>query len=147
MSLKEKLMDDLKIAMKEKDQLRKSVIIMVRASVKQYEVDKKVELEDEDILDIMTKQVKQKRDAIEEFAKGDRQDLVDEAKAEIDILMEYLPPQLTEAEIKQIVSEVVQEVGATTAKDMGKVMSALMPKVKGRVDGKMLNQVVKQFLQ
>jgi uncharacterized protein YqeY len=147
MSLKEKLMDDLKIAMKEKDQLRKSVIIMVRASVKQYEVDKKVELDDEDILDIMTKQVKQKRDAIEEFAKGDRQDLVDEAKAEIDILMEYLPPQLTEEEMKQIVSEVVKEVGATTAKDMGKVMSALMPKVKGRADGKMLNQVVKQFLQ
>ncbi|MDF2548145.1 GatB/YqeY domain-containing protein [Anaerosolibacter sp.] len=147
MSLKEKLMDDLKIAMKEKDQLRKSVITMIRAAIKQYEVDKRVELDDESILDIMSKQVKQKRDAIEEFAKGNRQDLVDEAKAEIDILMEYLPQQLTEEEMKQIVSEVVKEVGATTAKDMGKVMSALMPKVKGRADGKLLNQVVRQFLQ
>ncbi|MBB6217930.1 hypothetical protein HNQ80_004066 [Anaerosolibacter carboniphilus] len=147
MSLKEKLMDDLKIAMKEKDQLRKSVITMIRASIKQYEVDKRAELDDEGILDIMTKQVKQKRDAIEEFAKGNRQDLVDEAKAEIDVLMEYLPQQLTEEEMKQIVSEVVREVGATTAKDMGKVMSALMPRVKGRADGKILNQVVKQFLQ
>lgn len=147
MSLKEKLMDDLKIAMKEKDQLRKSVITMIRAAIKQYEVDKRVELDDESILDIMSKQVKQKRDAIEEFAKGNRQDLVDEAKAEIDILMEYLPQQLTEEEMKLIVSEVVKEVGATTAKDMGKVMSALMPKVKGRADGKLLNQVVRQFLQ
>ncbi|KXG75868.1 GatB/YqeY domain-containing protein [Thermotalea metallivorans] len=147
MALKERLMEDLKTAMKEKDQLRKSVITMVRASIKQYEVDHRVELDDEGILEIMMKQVKQKRDAIEEFAKGNRQDLVDEAKAEIDVLMEYLPRQLTAEEIAQIVSEVVKEVGASSAKDMGKVMSALMPKVKGRADGKLVNQIVKQFLQ
>lgn len=146
MSLKERLMADLKEAMKEKNRLRKSVITMVRASVKQYEVDHRVELADEDILDIIVKQVKQKRDAIEEFAKGDREDLVEEAKAEIDVLMDYLPQQLTEEEITQIVSKVIDEVGANSVKDMGKVMAALMPKVKGRADGKVVNKIVKQFL-
>lgn len=146
MSLKERLMADLKEAMKEKKRLRKSVITMVRASVKQYEVDHRVELADEDILDIIVKQVKQKRDAIEEFAKGDREDLVEEAKAEIDVLMDYLPQQLTEEEITQIVSKVIDEVGANSVKDMGKVMAALMPKVKGRADGKVVNKIVKQFL-
>ena len=147
MSLKERLMNDLKEAMKDKNQLRKSVITMIRAAVKQIEVDKRTELDDEAICDIMTKQVKQKRDAIEEFARGGREDLVNEAKGEIDILMEYLPQQLTAEEISDIVSQTVDEVGANSAKDMGKVMSALMPKVKGRADGKLVNQIVKQFLQ
>ena len=147
MSLKERLMNDMKEAMKEKQQLRKSVITMARSAVKQVEIDSRVELDDEGVIEILTKQVKQKRDAIEEFAKGQREDLVDEAKAEIDILMEYLPQQLTEEEITKIVSQVVDQVGANSAKDMGKVMSALMPKVKGRADGKLVNQVVRQFLQ
>jgi len=147
MSLKERLMNDLKDAMKEKKQLRKSVITMVRAAIKQVEVDNRVELDDESIIDIMSKQVKQKRDAIEEFARGGREDLVNETKEEIKILMEYLPQQLTEEEISQIVSRIIDEVGANSAKDMGKVMSALMPKVKGRADGKLVNQIVKQYLQ
>lgn len=147
MSLKERLMNDLKDAMKEKKQLRKSVITMLRAAIKQVEVDNRIELDDEDIINIMSKQVKQKRDAIEEFAKGNREDLVKEAKEEIEILMEYLPHQLTENEITQIVSQVIHEVGANSPKDMGKVMSALQPRVKGRVDGKLVNKIVKQFLQ
>ncbi|MEW9122999.1 MAG: GatB/YqeY domain-containing protein [Thermotaleaceae bacterium] len=147
MSLKEKLMEDLKTAMKEKEQLKKSVITMVRASIKQYEVDHRAEVDDEGIVDIMTKQVKQKKDAIEEFTKGGREDLVNEAKAEIDVLMTYLPEQLTEEEISEIVVQVLKETGASTAKDMGKVMAALMPKVKGRADGKLVNQVVKKHLQ
>lgn len=136
MSLKQRLMDDLKEAMKEKDKLRKSVITLVRSAIKQYEVDHRVELDDESIIDIMAKQVKQKRDAIEEFAKGGREDLVDEAKAEIEVLMQYLPQQLTEDEITQIVSQTVDEVGANSMKDMGKLMGALMPKFKGRADRK-----------
>ena len=147
MSLKERLMNDLKDAMKEKKQLRKSVITMLRAAVKQVEVDCRIDLDDEGIIDIMSKQVKQKRDAIEEFAKGNREDLVNEAKAEIEILMEYLPQQLTEDEISQIVNEVIDEVGANSPKDMGKVMNALKPRVKGRADGKLVNKIVKQFLQ
>ncbi len=147
MSLKDKLMNDLKIAMKEKQQLRKSVITMARAAIKQIEVDRRVELDDEAVIEILSKQVKQKRDAIDEFAKGGREDLVNEAKAEIDILMDYLPQQLTEEEVTKIVSQVVDEVGANSPKDMGKVMSALMPKIKGRADGKLVNKVVRQFLQ
>ncbi|WP_053957569.1 GatB/YqeY domain-containing protein [Inediibacterium massiliense] len=147
MLLKERLMADLKEAMKEKDKMKKSVVTMLRSAIKQYEIDHKVELDDESILDIISKQVKQKKDAIDEFAKGDRQDLVDEAKAEIDILMGYLPEQLTKEELSQIVSQVIDEVGANSMKDMGKIMSAIMPKVKGRADGKTINQIVKQFLQ
>lgn len=146
MALKERLMDDLKVAMREKDQLRKSVVTMIRAAVKQVEVDNRVELDDESIVEIITKQVKQQRDAIEEFAKGGREDLVDSAKAEIEIMLDYLPKQLTEEEITEIVSQVVNEVGANSPKDMGKVMSALMPKIKGRADGKVVNKIVKQFL-
>ena len=147
MSLKERLMLDLKQAMKEKDKLKKSVITMVRASVKQYEVDNRIEMDDEKVLDIMIKQVKQKNDAIEEFTKGDREDLVNEAKAEIDVLMKYLPQQLTEDEIKVIVKESIDEVKAETMKDMGKLMGTLMPKIKGKADGKIVNKFVREFLQ
>ncbi|MBF8982005.1 GatB/YqeY domain-containing protein [Lutibacter sp. B2] len=147
MSLKERLMLDLKQAMKEKDKLKKSVITMVRASVTQYEVDNRVEMDDEKVLDIMIKQVKQKNDAIEEFAKGNREDLVNEAKAEIDVLMKYLPQQLTEDEIKVIVKQSIEEVGAENMKDMGKLMATLMPKIKGKADGKIVNKFVREFLQ
>ncbi|WP_129596763.1 GatB/YqeY domain-containing protein [Anaerophilus nitritogenes] len=147
MLLKERLMADLKEAMKEKNKMKKSVVTLLRSAIKQYEIDHKVELDDESILDIISKQVKQKKDAIDEFTKGDRQDLVDEAKAEIDILMGYLPEQLTKEELSQIVSQVIDEVGANSMKDMGKIMSAIMPKVKGRADGKTINQIIKQFLQ
>ncbi|QZY56547.1 GatB/YqeY domain-containing protein [Crassaminicella profunda] len=147
MSLKERLMADLKAAMKEKNKVKKSVVTMVRSAIKQYEVDNRAELDDEGILEIISKQVKQKKDAIEEFAKGDRDDLVNEAKAEIDVLMDYLPEQLTEDEVSQIVTQTIEEIGANSIKDMGKVMSAVMPKVKGRTDGKTVNKIVKQFLQ
>lgn len=146
MTLKEQLMADLKDAMKSKDKMKKSVITMIRASIKQFEVDNRAELSDEQILDIMFKQVKQKRDAIVEFEKGDRADLVDEAKAEIEVLMNYLPKQLTEDEIRVLVKEAVEAVGATSPKDMGKLMGALMPKIKGKADGKVVNKIVREYL-
>ncbi|MCT4605281.1 MAG: GatB/YqeY domain-containing protein [Marinisporobacter sp.] len=146
MALKERLMADLKAAMKEKNKVKKSVITMVRSAIKQYEVDNRVELDDESILEIISKQVKQKKDAIEEFAKGGRDDLVDEAKAEIEVLMDYLPEQLTEDQVSEIVSKVIEEIGANSMKDMGRIMAAVMPKVKGRTDGKTVNKVVKQIL-
>jgi uncharacterized protein YqeY len=147
MALKQRLMDDLKEAMKAKDKLRKSVITMVRADIKQHEIDNRVELDDDKIIDILSKQVKQKKDAIEEFHKGNREDLVNQAKDEIEILMEYLPQQLEEEEITKIVEEVIAKVGATSLKDMGKIMAKLMPEVKGRADGKVVNKIVRQFLQ
>jgi len=147
MSLKQRLTDELKNAMKNKDQLRKNVITMIRADIKQIEVDKRVELTDDDVIDIIAKQAKQRRDSMEEFAKGGRQDLVDQAKQEVDVLMEYLPEQLSDEEIEKIIKEVVTETGATSMKDMGKIMAAAMPKLKGKADGKVVNQIVKKILQ
>lgn len=147
MSLKERLASELKEAMKNKDQLRKNVITLIRADIKQIEVDKRVELSDEDIIEIISKQAKQRRDSIEEFEKGSRQDLVEQAKSEAELLMGYLPEQLSVEEIVIIIKEVVAEIGATSMKDMGKVMATAMPKLKGRADGKVVNQVVKDCLQ
>jgi len=147
MSLKQRLTDELKNAMKNKDQLRKNVITMIRADIKQIEVDKRVELTDDDVIDIIAKQAKQRRDSMEEFAKGGREDLVDQAKQEVAMLMDYLPEQLSEEEIETIIKEVVTETGATSMKDMGKIMAAAMPKLKGKADGKVVNQIVKKILQ
>ncbi|WP_054251922.1 GatB/YqeY domain-containing protein [Neofamilia massiliensis] len=146
MSLKEKLMEDLKTSMKNKDILRKNTITMVRAAIKQEEVDKRIDLDDEGIIQIMGKQLKEKRNSIEEFQKGNRQDLVDQAEAEIAILLEYLPKQLTEEELTEIVKEVLDQGGYTSMKDMGKIMKDVMPKVQGKADGNMVNQVVRKIL-
>ncbi|MGF7056351.1 GatB/YqeY domain-containing protein [Brassicibacter mesophilus] len=147
MSLKEKLMDDLKTSMRNRDKTRKDVVTMIRAAVKQKEVDERVELDDESIIDIISKQVKQKKDAVEDFQKGQRQDLVELTEKEIEILLEYLPLQLTEAELDEIVKAAIDEVGANTAKDIGKIMSNVLPKVKGRADGSLVNKIARQYLK
>lgn len=146
MSFKQVLQEDLKAAMKEKDTIRKNVITMVRASILQLEKDKKIEMNDEDILDVIAKAVKQRRDSIPEFERGNRPDLVQNLEREIQILMSYLPQQLTEEEIDKIVSQTIFEVGAQSPKDIGLVMKALMPKIKGRADGRIVNQLVKKHL-
>lgn len=147
MSLKEVLQQDLKTAMKDKDTIRKNVITMVRASILQIEKDKKIELDDEGVIEVIAKGVKQRKDSIPEFEKGNRQDLIENINKEIDILMAYLPQQLSDDEVSRIVADTIFEVGANSAKDIGKVMSALMPKVKGRADGKLVNILVKQQLE
>ncbi len=147
MSLKAKLMDDLKVAMREKQVARKSTITMLRAAIKQVEVDKRVELDDESIVEIVAKQIKQKRSAIDEFTKGERQDLADEALMEIELLMAYMPEQLSLEEVSKLVQETINEVGAQTMKDMGKVMGVLQPKVKGVADGKTVSNMVKELLK
>ena len=147
MSLKEKLQEDLKSSMKNKDTNKKSVITLIRASIKQYEVDNRVELGDEEITDLIAKQLKQTRDSRDEFAKAGREDLVEKADAEIEILKEYLPQQLSEEELNEIVISTISEVGATSMKDMKNIMSSIMPKVKGRADGKLINELVKKNLQ
>lgn len=147
MSLKVKLMDDLKLAMKNKDEVRKSVVTLLRSGIKQFEVDNRTELDEEGILDIVAKQLKQRRDSLEEFKKAGREDLINETESEIKILMEYLPAQLSEEEIEKIVIDTINEVEASSPKDMGKVMSAIRPKVKGRADGKIVNELVKKHLQ
>ena len=147
MSLKQKLQEDLKSSMKNKDTNKKSVITLIRASIKQYEVDNRVELGDEEITDLIAKQLKQTRDSRDEFAKAGREDLVEKADAEIEILKEYLPQQLSEEELNEIVISTISEVGATSMKDMKNIMSSIMPKVKGRADGKLINELVKANLQ
>lgn len=147
MSLKNKLMDDLKASMKNKDTVRKSVITLIRSAIKQIEVDTRTELDDNAILDIIAKQVKQGRDAKAEFEKAGRDDLVAEAEAEIAILHDYLPAQLTEEEIDALVKDTIVAVGASTMKDMGKVMGQLNPKIKGKADGKIVSTIVKKHLQ
>lgn len=147
MSLKQKLQEDLKSSMKNKDTVRKSVVTLIRASIKQYEVDNRTELNEDGIIDVIAKQLKQRRDALVEFGKAGREDLIKETEAEIEVLKEYLPQQLSEEELEEIVKCTISEVGATSMKDMGKIMSVIQPKVKGRADGKLINKLVKQNLQ
>ncbi|MCL4516703.1 MAG: GatB/YqeY domain-containing protein [Firmicutes bacterium] len=147
MSLQEKLQEDLKAAMKSKDSRRLSVIRLAKAAIKNTEIAKKKELGDDEVLEVLNREVKQRRDAIPEFQKGNRPDLVESLEAEIAILMEYLPQQMSEEEIRQAAKEAVAAVGAKDARDMGKVMGALMPKVRGKADGRLVNQVVKELLQ
>jgi uncharacterized protein YqeY len=139
-------MEDMKSALKNRDTLKKSTITMVRAAILQREKDDRVELDDNGVIGVIAREVKQRRDSIPEFEKGNRPDLVDKLNAEINILMEYLPQQLTESEVDAMVKQAVSEVGAMGMKDMGKVMGALMPKLKGRADGKLVNRLVKKHL-
>lgn len=148
MSLKEQLTEDMKAAMKAKEAGKQelSVIRMVRSAIRQIEIDGKKELDDNGVIDIISKEVKMRKDSIDEFRKGDREDLVAQNEAEIAVLMKYLPQQLTEEEVRSLVKEAVAASGASSAKEMGKVMAVLMPKVKGRADGKLVNTVVREAL-
>ncbi len=146
MALKDKLMEDLKAAMKDKDVIRKNTVQMVRSSVLQYEKDNLCELDDEGVLDVIARELKKRRDVLPEYEKSGRDDLIADIKKEIETLLAYLPAQLTEAELEVIVADAIAEVGATSMKDMGKIMAAVMPKTKGRADGKMINAIVKAKL-
>lgn len=146
MSLKEKLQEDLKSSMKNKDTIRKSVITLVRAAIKQIEVDQRVELDDVAVMDIISKQLKQRNDSLAEFEKAGREDLIEETKSEIQVLKEYLPQQLSEEELEKIVIETIAEVGATSMKDMGKIMAIIKAKTAGRADGRKINELVKKNL-
>lgn len=146
MSLKEVLREDWKQALKAKDKLKTDTISMARAAILLVEKTNGEQLEDEQVFDVLAREVKQRREAILEFEKGNRQDLLDKANAEIEILLGYLPQQLSEEEISGIVRQAVDEVGANSMKDMGNVMAIVVPRTKGRADGKLVSQIVKQYL-
>lgn len=146
MSLKDVLLQDMKTAMKEKDVLRKNAIQMTRAAILQIEKDKKITLDDNAVIEVIAKEVKKRKDSIADFEKGARADLVEAAKAEIAALSGYLPAQLSESEITELVKEAISETGAASMKDMGKVMAYLMPKTKGKADGSVVNGIVKSLL-
>lgn len=144
--LKEKLLDDLKNCMKEKNVVRKNVIQMVRAAILQVEKDKQVTLDDNQIIDIIAKESKKRKDSLADYEKSGREDLINEIKEEIDILAEYLPKQLSIEEVEAIVKDVIAEVGATSMKDMGKVMKVAKEKIGASSDGKTINEAVKKLL-
>lgn len=144
--LKEKLMEDLKEAMKEKETLKKNVIQMVRAAILQVEKDKQIELDDNQIIEIIAKESKKRKDSLADYEKSGRQDLIEQIKEEIEIISVYLPKQLTKEEITDIVKQVIEETGATSIKDMGKVMKAAKEKIGAAADGKTINEVVRELL-
>ena len=146
MSLKEKLLQDMKEAMKNKETIRKNTIQLVRSGVLQIEKDKKIVLDDDGVVDVIAKELKKRRDSMPDFEKSGRTDLIENLNEEIKVLLEYLPEQLTSDEIKQIVQDVINETGAATIKDMGKVMAAVGAKVKGRADNKTVSGFVKELL-
>lgn len=145
--LKEKLMEDLKESMKTKDTVRKNAVQMVRASILQIEKDKGIEVEDEKIIDIIAKEVKTKRDALKDFEKAERQDLIDLTNREIGILQEYLPKQLSRDEVKAEVQKIISEIGATSMKDMGAIMKEAKAKMGASAEGKTINEVAKEILK
>lgn len=149
MSIKDQLTEDMKQAMKDREngKLRLSVIRMVRSNIKNVEINDKKELTDDEVLAVLMKEVKMRQDSLEEFQKAGRSELVAQAEEEIKILKKYLPEALSDEELKGIVAEVVAEVGATTMKDMGKVMPAVMARTKGRADGKRINAMVRELLK
>lgn len=146
MSLKDRLLEDMKTAMKEKDLVRKNTVQMARAAVLQVEKDERITLDDDGVLEVIAKEVKKRKSALPEYEKSGRQDLIDNLNRELEILQSYLPQQLSEQELEGIVKETIQDVGASSMKDMGKVMAAIMPKVRGRADGKIINMLVKKIL-
>lgn len=145
--LKETLLEDLKSAMKEKDAVTKNTIQMARAAILQVEKDKQITLEDSDILTILAKEVKKRKDSLADYEKGGREDLVEQIKKEIKVLERYLPKPLSREELEKEIKEIVQEQNATSMKDMGKVMKVAKEKIGTRADGKEINEIVKSLLQ
>lgn len=143
MSLKERLNEDMKTAMKAKDDLRLSVIRMVRSSIKNKEIDQKGEMDDRGVTEILSTLVKQRRESLKMFTDGGRDDLAQKEEKELGILLEFLPQQLTQVELEEMIARIVQETGAQGPKDMGKVMKVLQPAIAGRADGKMVSELVR----
>ena len=144
--LKERLQANLKTAMKEKDTFKRDVIRFVMSAIKQIEVDERKELTDADIEAILVKQIKQRNDAIEQFRKGGRDDLVEKNEKELEVLQSYLPEPMSEEEVREVLKEIVAETGASSMKEMGKVMGAAKAKIGSRAEGRVINQIAKELL-
>lgn len=145
-SLLVRLERELVEAMKARDAARTSTLRMVKAALKNKQIDKRAALEEADVLQVLSTLAKQRRESIEQFRAGHREDLAQKEEAELHLLQQYLPKELTEGELRELVSAAVSRTGAAGPKDMGKVMSELMPAVKGRADGKLVNQLVREHL-
>ena len=162
MSLKQKIQTEIKTAMQNKEAVKLSVLRMVMAAVFNKEKEKRAKLSkeeaedkleemskltDEEVLEVISSEVKKHKDSIEQYQKGNRQDLVEQEKTELEILMEYMPKQMEEAEVRKIVQEKIQELSASGPQDTGRVMGAIMPQLKGKADGGMVNKIVQEELK
>ena len=146
MTLEERLVEEMKEAMKANDKLRLSTIRMIRSSVKNKEIELRKPLDDEAVQRVIQGMVRKGEESLEQFKLGGRTDLVEKERQEIEILKSYLPLALTQEEMIKIVDQTIQEVQATSLKDLGKVMKSVMPKLQGKADGKLINQLVKERL-
>ncbi len=146
MSLEERLVEEMKQAMKSNEKLRLSTIRMIRSSLKNKEIELRKKLEDEDIVKVIQVMVRKGEESVEQFQTGGRMDLVEKETKEIEILKSFLPQPLSQEEILKIVDETIQETQASSLKDIGKVMKSVMPKIGGKADGKLINQLVKERL-
>jgi uncharacterized protein YqeY len=144
--LQDKVADDLRQAQKSGDKARVTVLRLVKAGVKNAEIAKGAPMDDDGVIDVITREAKQHRESITEFTKGNRQDLVAKEEAELATLMEYLPKQMSREEVVAVVRQVIEQVGAAGPGDKGKVMSQLMPQLKGRADGREANDIVTELL-
>jgi uncharacterized protein YqeY len=146
MALLEQILEDIKAAMKAKESDKLATLRTLHSEIKNASIDKKKELNDETVLEVISASLKQKRDSVAQFSAGNRQDLVLAEQSKIDLLMSYLPVQLSKDEIADLVKQAISETGAASAKDMGLVMKWLTPKTKGRADGKLVSEVVRELL-
>jgi len=147
MSLLQKFDDELKVAIKTSDKLKVSVLRMAKATLKNRQIEKRGELSEDEILSVISMLSKQRRESIEQFSKGGRDDLADKERHELEILQSYMPSQLTPEELDRIIIETIKESSAQGIKDIGNVMRLFMPRVKGAADGKVVNQRVKELLE
>jgi len=146
MSLKARIQDDVKAAMRAAERDRLNVLRLVSAAIKQIEVDERIELNDEQVLAVLDKMVKQRRESLEQFEKAAREDLAAQERFELDVIQTYLPEQLNEAELTALIASTIEELGASSIRDMGPVMNALRSQVQGRADMKAVSQAVKNQL-
>ena len=146
MSVEKQLMEDMKLAMKSGNKIERDTIRMLRAQIKLASIDKKDELNEAELAQVLQKEAKKRKEAIEMFQQGNRQDLVKKEKSELEIISTYLPEQLSDKDLDKIITEAIESLQVTSEKDMGRVMGAIMPKVKGKADGKVVQQKVKEHL-
>jgi hypothetical protein len=145
-SIKERITEDMKVAMRAKEKQRLGVIRLIQAAIKQREVDERISLDDMQVIVVLDKMLKQRRDSIEQYEKAKRQDLVDQEAFEIQVIKTYLPQPLTETELANLITHAIQATGATTVKDLGKVMGILKAQVQGRAEMKQVSDQIKQRL-
>jgi len=146
MEIQNRLSEDLKTAMKAKEKVKVATIRMVRAQLKDFQIEKRDELTEEDEISVLTNAAKKRKEALEFYEKSDRQDLIEQEKQELEIISAYLPAQLSKEEVEKVVLKVLEEVGASSTQDLGKVMGAAMKDLKGKADGRMVQEIVREKL-